>query len=89
MDAAPLVCKCACCTADSLPSRAALHGPACSKPIPHLPSSTLSHPSVQGAVALPPTELDTWDVEDDIVLSELALERHLAMCEVRKQTGIA
>lgn len=34
-------------------------------------------------MALPPTELDTWDVEDDIVASELALERHLAMCEVR------
>ena len=39
-------------------------------------------------MALPPTELDTWDVEDDIVLSELALERHLAMCEVRNQTVV-
>lgn len=43
----------------------------------------------QGAVALPPTELDTWDVEDDIVASELALERHLAMCEVRCRLGWA
>ncbi|KAI7845525.1 hypothetical protein COHA_000948 [Chlorella ohadii] len=42
----------------------------------------------QGAVALPPTELDTWDVEDDIVLSELALERHLAMCEGLDPEGV-
>lgn len=42
-------------------------------------------PRLQGVVALPPTELDTWDVEDDIMASELAIERHLAMCEVRRR----
>lgn len=51
--------------------------------LPSHPNPPTAKPLPQGAVALPPTELGTWDVEDDIVASELALERHLAMREVR------
>lgn len=36
----------------------------------------------QGAVALPPTELSYWDVEDDIAECELRMERWLAAREV-------
>lgn len=49
----------------------------------HVPASPACPPGLrQGVVALPPTELSYYDLEEDITDMELRLERYLAQQEV-------
>ena len=61
---------------------------AAADPAPWPEPRLLAPPPRQGAVALPPTELSYWDIEDEVAAAGLRYERTLAAREVRALAAV-